>query len=182
VSRPAGVLDPPVSELDHAEGPAGARITLVEYADFECPSCADAFRVLQQVKPAFGPNLRFVFRHFPLRASHPHALAAAKAAEAADAQGKFWPMYERLFQHQTQLTDTDLRHHARKLGLDLERFERDIGSRLAEVRILEDLASGARSGVNGTPSFFIHGERYRGPLDRASLIDALARAAMTVHR
>lgn len=172
------VLDPPVSELDHAEGPPGARVTLVEYADFECPSCGEAFHILQQVKRALGPNLRFVFRHFPLRSSHPHALAAAKAAEAADAQGKFWPMYERLFQHQTQLTDSDLLRHARKLGLDLERFPRDMASRTAEVRIREDLASGARSGVNGTPSFFIHGERYTGPLDRASLVEALARAAV----
>jgi protein-disulfide isomerase len=180
VKEGAGVLDPPVSELDHAEGPADARVTLVEYGDFECPSCGEAFRVLQQVKPAFGPNLRFVFRHFPLRSSHPHALAAAKAAEAADAQGKFWPMYERLFQHQTQLTDADLLRHARKLGLELDRFQRDMASRTAEVRIREDLASGARSGVNGTPSLFIHGERYTGPLDRASLVDALARAAVTV--
>jgi formate-nitrite transporter family protein len=182
VTQPAGVLDPPVSELDHADGPAGARVTLVEYGDFECPSCGDAYQVLHQVKRAFGPNLRFVFRHFPLRASHPHALAAAKAVEAADAQGKFWPMYDRLFQHQTELTDSDLLRHARKLGLDLERFRRDMASRTAEVRIREDLASGARSGVNGTPSLFIHGERYAGPLDRVSLVDALARAAVGAPR
>jgi formate-nitrite transporter family protein len=182
VSLPTAVLDPPVSELDHVEGPAGARVTLVEYGDFECPSCGEAFQVLQQVKRAFGPNLRFVFRHFPLRSSHPHALAAAKAAEAAAAQGKFWPMYERLFQHQTELADSDLLRHARKLGLDLERFQRDLASRTAEVRIREDLASGARSGVNGTPTLFIHGERYAGPHDRPSLIDALARAAVAAPR
>lgn len=179
---PAGVLDPPVSELDHVEGSAAARVTLVEYADFECPVCGELAAVLQEVRRAFGPNLRFVFRHFPLRSSHPHALPAAKAAEAADAQGKFWPMHERLFQHQTQLTDPDLLRHARKLDLDLERFQRDTASRTAEVRIREDLASGARSGVNGTPALYINGERYAGPLDRVSLVDALARAAVAAPR
>ena len=182
MSRPPGLLDPPVSELDHAEGGAGARVTLVEYGDFECPSCAGLCGVVRQVRLAFGPNLRFVFRHFPLRSSHPHALAAAKAAEAADAQGKFWPMYERLFQHQTQLTDSDLLRHARKLGLDLERFERDRASPTAEVRIRDDLASGVRSGVNGTPTLFIQGERYAGLHDRVSLVDALARAAVAAPR
>ena len=171
-------LTPPVGELDHADGAAGARVTLVEYGDYECPSCGEAFATIQEVRRAFGPNLRFVFRHFPLRSSHPHALAAAKAAEAAGAQGKFWAMHERLFQHQTQLAEADLLKHARKLGLDLERFQRDMASRTAELRIREDLAGGARSGVNGTPTLFIDGERYGGPHDRVSLIDALARAAV----
>lgn len=182
MTLPPGGLDPPVSELDHAEGPAAARVTLVEYGDFECPSCGEVFLVLEQVRRALGPNLRFVFRHFPLRSTHPHALGAAKAAEAADAQGKFWPMYERLFQHQTQLAEPDLLRHARKLGLELERFQRDMASRTAEVRIRDDLASGARSGVNGTPTLFIHGERYVGPHDRVSLVDALARAAVAARR
>ena len=177
-----GVLDPPVSGLDHAEGPASAWVTLVEYGDFECPSCGEVFLVLQEVKRAFGPNLRFVFRHFPLRSSHPHALGAAKAAEAADAQGKFWPMYARLFEHQTQLTEPDLLRHARRLGLDVERFQRDTTSRTAEIRIREDLASGVRSGVNGTPTLFMQGERYAGPHDRVSLVDALARAAVATSR
>jgi protein-disulfide isomerase len=175
-------LTPGVNELDHADGPAGARVTLVEYADFECPSCGEAFPVIQQVRQAFGPNLRFVFRHFPLRSSHPHALGAAKAAEAAAAQGKFWAMHQRLFQHQTQLAEADLLRHARKLGLDLERFQRDLASSTAETRIREDLASGAQSGVRGTPTLFIDGERYTGRHDRVSLIDALARAAVTATR
>ena len=175
-------LSPPVHELDHAEGPTSARVTLVEYADFECPSCAAVQGTLDEVRRAFGPNLRFVFRHFPLRHTHPHALAAAKAAEAADAQGKFWPMYHRLFQYQSQLGDEDLLRHARKLALDLERFRRDMASRTAEVRIREDLAGGARSGVGGTPTFFIDGERYTGRHERGALIDALARAALVPSR
>jgi len=172
------MLDPPVHELDHAEGLPSARVTLVEYADFECPTCAAAFEVVEAARRALGPNLRYVFRHFPLRSSHPHALAAAKAAEAAAAQGKFWPMHARLFAHQTQLADPDLLRHARKLGLDPERFQRDMASPAAEVRIREDLASGVRSGVSGTPTFFIEGERYAGPIERGALIDALARSAV----
>lgn len=175
-------LSPPVGEHDHAEGTPNARVTLVEYGDFQCPSCGSAFATLEQVRRAFGPNLRFVFRHFPLRSSHPFALGAAKAAEAAAAQGKFWPMYRRLFERQTRLAEADLLRHAEKLGLDLGRFEEDMSSRAVEVRIREDLASGARSGVNGTPTFFIEGERYTGPHERAALIDALARAALAVPR
>lgn len=171
-------LVPPVSELDHAQGPPTARVTLVEYGDFECPTCAAAFEVVEAARRAFGPNLRYVFRHFPLRSTHPHALAAAKAAEAAAAQGKFWPMHARLFAHQTQLTDADLLRHARKLDLDPDRFQRDMASRTAEVRIREDLASGVRSGVGGTPTFFIEGEPYTGPIERQALIDALARSAV----
>jgi protein-disulfide isomerase len=175
-------LTPPVGERDHAEGTPEARVTLVEYGDFQCPSCGSAFATLEQVRRAFGPNLRFVFRHFPLRSSHPLALGAAKAAEAAAAQGKFWPMYRRLFERQTRLTEADLVRHAEKLGLDLGRFQEDMNSRAAEVRIREDLASGARSGVSGTPTFFIEGERYAGPHERAAFIEALARAAVAVSR
>ncbi len=182
MSGGAVTLTPPAGELDHADGPADARVTLVEYGDFECPSCAEAFVTIRQVRRAFGPNLRFVFRHFPLRASHPHALSAAKAAEAAAAQGKFWPMYQRLFLHQSKLTDPDLLGHAEKLGLDLARFQEDWASRSAETRVREHLASGVQSGVRGTPTLFIDGVRYDGPHDRASLVDALARAAVAAAR
>jgi protein-disulfide isomerase len=175
-------LTPPVTERDHADGSADARVTLVEYGDYECPSCAETFATIQEVRRAFGPNLRFAFRHFPLRSSHPHALAAAKAAVAAAEQGRFWDMHARLFRHQTQLAEADLLRHAEAIGLDLDRFARDLASRATEVRIREDVASGARSGVNGTPTLFVNGERYAGAHDRGSLVDTLARAAMPAVR
>ena len=174
-----GTLTPPVNERDHAAGPADARVTLVEYGDFECPHCGALHPIVQAARRAFGRNLRFVFRHFPLRSSHPHALAAAKAVEAAGEQERFWEMYDRLYQRQTELTDPDLVRHARELGLDVERFERSLVARAHEVRIREDLASAASSGVQGTPSLFINGELYDGPLERDEIFAALARAAVT---
>jgi protein-disulfide isomerase len=173
-------LTPPASERDHAIGPASARVTLVEYGDFECPSCGEAHAVIKQVIKAFGSNLRVVFRHFPLRSSHPHAFAAAVAAEAAGEQGQFWAMHDRLFQHQSALTDENLQHHARKVGLDLDRFRSSLAAQVHADRVMEDLSSGARSGVNGTPSLFINGIRYDGPRDRGSLVAALAGAAVAV--
>jgi protein-disulfide isomerase len=171
-------LTPPVSERDHVLGPADARVTLVEYGDYECPHCGALHPVIQDIRKAFGGNLRFVFRHFPLRSSHPHALAAAKAAEAAAEQGRFWEMHDRLDRRQTQLADEDLRRHARKVGLDLPRFERELTARSHEVRIREDLARAARSGAGGTPSLFIKGELHQGSLDRDDVFAALARAAV----
>jgi len=175
---PVSRLTPPVTERDHALGPADARVTLVEYGDFECPHCGGLHSLIEAARKAFGGNLRFVFRHFPLRSSHPHALAAAKAAEAAAEQDRFWEMHDRLFERQTELADEDLVRHARKIGLDLPRFERELGARAHEVRIREDLASAAQSGANGTPSLFINSERYQGPLEREDLFAALARAAV----
>jgi protein-disulfide isomerase len=179
-SGPITQLTPPVSEQDHVIGPADARVTLVEYGDFECPSCGEAYSVIKQVVKAFGSNLRLVFRHFPLRSSHPHAFAAAVAAEAAAEQGQFWAMHDRLFQHQSALGDEDLQRHARKLGLDLERFRSSLAAPAHADRVREDLSSGGRSGVNGTPTLFINGVRYDGPRDRGSLVAALARAAVAV--
>lgn len=171
-------LTPPVSDQDHVQGPADARVTLVEYGDFECPYCGGLHAVLQEARGAFGQNLRFVFRHFPLRSSHPHALAAAKAAEAAARQGRFWEMHDRLYRRQMQLGDDDLLRHARRVGLDLPQFERDWASREVEVRIREHLASASQSGAGGTPSLFINGELYDGSLERDDLFAALARAAV----
>jgi protein-disulfide isomerase len=171
-------LSPPVSERDHVVGPADARVTLVEYGDFECPHCGALYPIVQAARTAFGGNLRFAFRHFPLRASHPHALAAAKAVEAAGEQGKFWEMHDRLYQRQAELSDADLERHARELGLDVERFRRSLGERAHVARIREDLASAGRSGAQGTPSLFINGELYEGSLERDEIFAALARAAV----
>jgi formate-nitrite transporter family protein len=175
---PVTALTPEVGERDHAQGPMDARVTLVEFGDFECPDCGLAYPVLKAVQQALGPNLRFVFRHFPLSASHPHARAAAEAAEVAGAQGRFWEMHDRLYQHQTALADDDLRRHARKVGLDLDLFERAMRLHTQEGRVREDLASGSVSGVRGTPTLFINGTRYDGPRDRSPLVAALARAAV----
>ena len=163
---------------DHAQGSGAARVTLMEYGDFQCPSCGEAYPVLREVQRAFGPNLRFIFRHFPLRDSHPHASIAAEASEAAAAQGKFWEMLDRLFEHQDALDERSLLRHARKIGLDLPRFERDLLGRSHTRRVERDVESGRASGVRGTPSLFINGIPYRGPRDRASLVAALARAAV----
>lgn len=171
-------LTPAVTERDHALGPADARVTLVEFGDFECPHCAALHPLISAARKAFGGNLRFVFRHFPLRSSHPHAMPAAKAAEAAGAQGKFWEMFDRLYQRQTELKDADLVRHAGAVGVDVARFEQDWSARDHEVRIREDRSSASESGARGTPSLFINGELYEGSLDRDALFAALARAAV----
>jgi len=173
-------LSPPLSERDHVVGPADARVTLVEYGDFECPHCGSLHPIVQAARKAFGENLRFAFRHFPLRSSHPHALAAARAVEAAGEQGKFWEMFDRLYRRQTELSDTDLERHARDLGLDATRFRDSLGERAHEVRIREDLASVSLSGARGTPSLFINGELYGGSLERDEIFAALARAAVAL--
>jgi protein-disulfide isomerase len=171
-------LTPEVSEEDHAIGPATARVTLVEFGDFECPHCAQLIPLIAAARKAFGGNLRFVFRHFPLRSSHPHALAAARAAEAAAEQGKFWEMYDQLYRHQSQLADEDLLRHAREIGLEMPRFERELASGGAESRIRAHLGSASQSGAAGTPTLFINGERYEGEQEREPLFAALARAAV----
>lgn len=167
-----------VGDEDHIQGPPEARVTLLEYGDFECPSCGAAYPVLREVRRAFGPNLRFIFRHYPLRDTHPHAQVAAEAAEAAGAQGKFWEMHDRLFEHQAALDERSLMRHARKIGLDEMRLERELAAKTHARRVERDIESGRAGGVRGTPSLFINGALYRGPRDRASLIAALANAAL----
>jgi protein-disulfide isomerase len=164
----------PVREdRDHIRGPKKAPVTLVEYGDFECPYCGEAYPVVEAVRKRLGRQLRFVYRHFPLTSAHPRAEAAAEAAEAAGAQGRFWEMHDRLFEHQDALEDRDLLAYAQAIGLDVARFvaERGAGNYVARVR--EDFTSGVRSGVNGTPSFFINGLRYDGPRDVESMVAAL---------
>jgi protein-disulfide isomerase len=170
-------LTPPVSQADHRSGPDDAPVTLVEYGDFECPSCGAAYPAVEEVRRKVGARLRFVFRHFPLTQMHPHALHAAEAAEAAGAQGKFWEMQAMLFEHQDALKDADLVRYAKALHLDEERFRRELASETHLGRIREQIQSGIRSGVNGTPTFFINGVRYDGSWEVSDLLAALEDAA-----
>ncbi|HVH67152.1 MAG TPA: thioredoxin domain-containing protein [Gemmatimonadales bacterium] len=173
----AAALTLPVGERDHIAGPADAPVTLVEYGDYECPHCGHAYPIVKQVRQRMGRRMRFVYRNFPLRESHPHAQHAAEAAEAAGAQGEFWDMHDRLFERQFALDDAYLIEYAGDLGLDVARIRRELESRLYEPRVREDFRSGVASGVNGTPTFFINGVRYDESWEPAPLLAALRRAA-----
>jgi formate/nitrite transporter FocA (FNT family) len=169
-------LTPPIHERDHTKGPDDAPVTLVEYGDYDCPSCGDLYPILRRIQDRLGNRLRFVFRHFPLSEVHPHAQRAAEAAEAAAAQGQFWQMHDHLYEHQDALDEDHLVEYAAELGLDTDQFERELHERTHEQRVNEDIQSGTRSDVSGTPTFFINGERYEGPLEFDRLLGALAEA------
>ena len=157
-----GELKPPVGTNDHTAGPDDAPVTLVEYGDYECPYCGMAYPVVKKAQHQLGKNLRFVFRNFPLAEAHPHARLAAQAAEAAGAQGKFWEMHDMLFEHQDALEVEDLAAYAKAIGLDTQKFERDLENGRYAARVRDDFRSGVKSGVNGTPTFFMNGARYDG--------------------
>ena len=169
-------LTVPVDERDHIRGPVDAPLTLLEYGDFECPHCGAAHPIVEAIRPRLGRRLRFVYRHFPLTNVHPHAESAAEAAEAAGAQGSFWEMHDRLFEHQDALEDEDLVAHAVALGVDVDRFVEELANGVHAPRVRQDFLSGVRSGVNGTPTFYINGVRHDGGYDMASLLVALEAA------
>ena len=169
----SATLTQPVTSQDHAEGPAGAPLTLVEYGDYQCPYCGAAYPVVKRLQKTLGKKLRFVFRNFPLTQAHPYALIAAEAAEAAGLQGKFWQMHDLLFEQQDLLKPEIIPLWAKKTGLNVEEFGNDIRQGVVEKRIKDDRQSGIRSGVNGTPTFFINGARYDGSPDYVSLLAAL---------
>lgn len=155
-------------------GPAGASL-IIEYGDYECPYSRQAFRVIERVERERDGGVRFAFRHFPLTDVHPHALAAATAAEAASLQGRFWQMHELVFHRQHALEDDHLQQYARQLGLDMARFDDDRAGRQVLQRVARDVASGNASGeVLGTPTLFINGRVHRGRYDVATLLQALA--------
>jgi protein-disulfide isomerase len=161
--------------LDHVRGPAGAPVIL-EYGDYECPYSRQAFRSIERVERLHAGGIRFAFRHFPLTVIHPHALAAAAAAEAAALQGRFWEMHELLFHRQRALEDDDLRTYAAEVGLDMSLFERDRAGSEALARVQRDVTSGEASGeVRGTPTLFIDGAVHRGGYDVETLLAALVR-------
>jgi len=166
----------PVGERDHVQGPATAPVTLVEYGDYECPYCGAAYPIVKEVQRRLGDKLRFVFRNFPITTAHPHAEHAAETAETAAAQGKFWEMHDYLYEHQKALTDRDLAAYAEAVGLDVERFNREMTAQEHSGRVREDFMSGVRSGVNGTPSFFINGQRHDASYDLETLIAAIEAA------
>jgi protein-disulfide isomerase len=145
------VLTLPVDEeRDHVQGAASAAVTLVQYGDYECPYCGEAYPIIKDVQARMGKRLCFVFRNFPISTSHPHAEHAAEAAEAADAQGEFWRMHDLLYERQRHLADEDLRAYAEELGLDVERFDKEMAEHVHAARVHDDFMSGVRSGVNGT--------------------------------
>jgi protein-disulfide isomerase len=170
-----GILTPPVSVEDHHLGPLTAPVSLVEFGDYECPFCGQAHPIVKEVKQRLGDSLCFVFRHFPLSQIHPHAERAAEAAEAAGAQGQFWPMHDLLFQHQNALGDEHLVRYATTLRLDVDRFARDLAQGTYAAKIREHIRSGIWSGVNGTPTFFINGQRHDDPWDLPHLLSAIQR-------
>ena len=169
----------PVSERDHSQGPATEAVTLVQYGDYECPYTRRSTWVVQAIQQELGDRLRFVYRNFPLTEIHPHALHAALAAEAAAAQGKFWEMHDYLFHHQHTLEDADLAQFAQAVGLDRQQFARDLTDQRVLSRIEEDVEGGERSGVQGTPTFFINGAMYGGSWEQDALLAALQAASRT---
>lgn len=165
-------LTTPVNDSDHVRGKKNVSVTLAEYGDLECPDCRDAYPVVKEVQRLEAEKLRVAFRHFPLSQIHPHALHAAYAAEAAAKQGKFWEMQELLLENQKTLEDEDLIAYAKGLNLDIQQFKKDILSEKTAKKVRDDFMSGVRSGVNGTPTFFINGIRFDKPCE----VDLLQKA------
>jgi Na+:H+ antiporter, NhaA family len=176
-------LSPPVDpRRDHVRGAADARVTLVEYGDFQCPYCGEAYPVVNELLARFGDRLRFVFRHMPLTDLHPQARAAAESAEAAAEQGCFWEMHDRLFEHQLELSDAELRDHAAAIGLDVERFDRELQERLHSAHVEADYRSGVRSGTPSTPRFFVNGVIHLGSPTFFELEQAISAAIASPSR
>jgi Na+:H+ antiporter, NhaA family len=167
--RPA--VDP---ARDHVRGGADAPVTLVEYGDFQCPYCGEAYPVVHELLERFGDQLRFVFRHMPLADLHPRSPFAAEAAEAAGVQGRFWEMHDRLFEHQRELEDAELRAHAEAVGVpDGERFDAELRDRVHAARVQDDYTSGTRSGVPSTPRFFVNELIHLGSASYGELSEAI---------
>ncbi len=169
-------LAAPVSATDHMIGPLHAPVTVVEYGDYECPNCKQAGPAVALLLERFANRIRFVYRHFPLEEVHPHALLAAEAAEAAAAQGKFWPMHELLFENQLHLKSQQLQHYAEQLQLDMARYVAEMDDHIYLQRVREHQDSGQRSGVRGTPAFFVDGIIHDVSFGLHSLVDAIGAA------
>jgi protein-disulfide isomerase len=173
-------LIPPVSSSDHMLGDPSAPVILVEYGDYECPYCGEAYPVIKALERHFGKRMSFVFRNFPLNQSHPYAEHAAEAAEAAGAEGQFWPMHDVIYEHQSALDDAHLVRYAEGIGVPRAVIVSALTDHTHASRVRQDFLSGVRSGVNGTPSFFINGQKYEGGYDLASLREAVEEELATV--
>ncbi len=166
----------PVSEQDHSQGSANAPVTLVQYGDYQCPYTRQSTSGVRAIQQQLGTQLRFVFRNFPLTEIHPHALHSAEAAEAANAQGKFWEMHDYIFHHQHTLEDADLRRFAEAISLDTTQYEQDMTQHRHLKRIEADMEGGERSGVQGTPTFYINGVLHNASWEQDALLAAIERA------
>lgn len=175
-SIPASKLTTPIPGRDHIQGPENAPFTLVEYGDYECPFCGEAYPIIKEVQERLGNKLCFAYRNFPLANIHPHAIHAAEAAEAADEQKRFWQMHDILFENQDALADPDLARYAQMLGLNAELLMSEVLTDQYVTRLREDFKSGTRGGVNGTPTLFINGQRYDGPRGVEQLLAALTQS------
>jgi protein-disulfide isomerase len=167
-------LSVPVGAKDHRQGDPDAPCTLVEYGDYQCPSCGQAYPIVKRVQKHYGKRLSFVFRNFPLTQMHPFAEPAAETAEFAGANGKFWGMHDLIYENQARLGDDELLPElAKQLHLSPAKLLEALESKEFEPRVKADFSSGVRSGVNGTPTFFINGQRHDGPYDFESLVEAI---------
>lgn len=155
-------LKPPVDSTDHIQGNEHAGIEIVEYGDYQCPHCGAAHPVIKEIMREFGSQIKFVFRNFPLSEMHPFARPAALAAEAAALQGQFWEMHDAIFEHQRSLDDNLLQRLATSLALDIGQFQKDMQLEELAAKVDNDFESGMRSGVNGTPAFFVNGRKFEG--------------------
>jgi formate-nitrite transporter family protein len=167
-------LKNPVTERDHTSGSATAPVTLLEYGNFECIYCGRVYPIIKQVQNLLGDNLRFVFRHFPTVQTHPHSLRAAEAAESAAAQQKFWQMHDQLFSHQSSLQDRDLSRYAKRIGLNLERFNQDMTDHSFLQQIEADYQRSLfDEHITGTPTLYLNEVRYTGATDFEGLLHAI---------
>lgn len=151
-----------INPKDHVQGSANAKIEIIEYGDYECSYCQQAFYVVKQIQEELGNDIRFAFRNFPLAEMHPNALHAAIAAEAAAGLGKFWDMHDILYENQEYLDDSYLLQYAKAVGLDAKQFEEEFGKDECYQKVKDDYNSGIQNSVEGTPTFFINGEKYEG--------------------
>jgi protein-disulfide isomerase len=169
----SAALMPPLGDDDHVAGAPDAPLELVMYGDFQCPFCTAAQPILRRVRDRLGERLRFAFRHFPLSEVHPDAERAAEASEAAAAQGAFWEMHDALYGNRGRLGEEDVVGLAQRLGLDDARVRAELESGAHAERVARDVESGRATGVSGTPTFFVNGERHEGGYDAQTLIAAL---------